>query len=223
MSNEIAVNMAKMVEAFPNEAVDLSAILLGSLEGIVGDFNIGCETHVDVARIPATVVSIATLSAHLKETKAKLAARPSNVKNVDFEIAKAGLLKQYKMYACALSAMVRWSRRETASEFVGTSKALVNRIIEWGKENPEPTLGSDGKKMWTGTFSGNEARLKSVMCHILALVYADRNELEHRAGPGAGAGAGDGGAEAGGGDAEAGDEESEASDADDKSGSQGSN
>ena len=171
-NNANAVELAKTMEESENILTGASDLLYDALDEDIMDFNLGAETHVDVSRIPATVVDIPTLVAHLRDVRARLSNRPAGVKNEDFEVAKQGLLKQYKMYACAMSAMHRWSLREASDDWTGTPKNLVSRIIDWGKDNPEPNLGGDGKKMWTNTFTGNEARLKAVMFHILALIHA---------------------------------------------------
>lgn len=157
-------------EEITNVAKTLDSII------VIDDFNLSSDPFADVSRLPKSVNSYKTLIAHLKNLKVQISKKPQDIANKDFELAKSGMLKQYKLFACALSAMKRWSGRDSSKEISGTRKAHARRIVEWAKDNVEDTMSSNGKTMWKAAFSQNSDRMVSIVMLIIALI--DRHDSD---------------------------------------------
>lgn len=151
------------------------ATLSESLEEFDVDFNLGPDAFADVKRMPATVRTIDDLMDYLMVLKGRISQRPSLVPTADWDVAKSGDLKLYKMYVCCGMALKRFLTANAG--FVGTPSDIANAVIRSSTNTRELNLSDSGMKLWTAVFGNGSIRAKSVILHYLSLT---RNEAIQR-------------------------------------------
>jgi len=139
--------------------------VLTALLDATTEFPLAPDEFVDVGRLPPAVVDLATLFAHLRSIKQKLAAKSSEVKTVDWEVAKSGELRLYKLYICALHAL--HSFLGTAYDATLTPNDFALAAIAFAQTNPPADLAEKGTKLWQKTFDGTSSRCLAVMKSLL--------------------------------------------------------
>lgn len=120
------------------------------LKDALATFELAPDPYIETVRLPIGVVDLQSLVAFLKTIKEKLSKRDNNVKTADWEVAKTGELRLYKLFVCCIHAL---------SSYIGASPAwdvpmqdFVKAAVSFGRANSPADLTSSGKTMWTKTF-----------------------------------------------------------------------
>jgi hypothetical protein len=129
------------------------------------DFSLAPDEFVDVNRLPPGVNDLDSLFNHLRSIKVKLQNRDQKTKNADWDVAKDGSLRQYKLFACALNAL---------HDYVGGSPnynvnltAFVDAACLHARSNAPSDLAKNGKILWEKTFEAGTPRTVAVMKTIV--------------------------------------------------------
>jgi len=157
--------------------------VLAALLDAATEFPLAPDEFVDVGRLPPAVVDLATLFAHLRAIKQKLAAKSSEVKTVDWEVAKSGELRLYKLYVCALHALHAYLGTQYDGTLTPNDFALA--AIAFAQANPPADLAEKGTKLWQKTFDGTSPRCAAVMKSLLYFCSQTAANIAPAAGGGA--------------------------------------
>lgn len=100
--------LAEQLKDFITENRDVGAIsidVINKINTAKADFIIAPDELVDVKRLPTAVVDLDTFLAHMTSIKAKLNARDEKIKMSEWDVAKSGQLKMYKLSICCIHAL----------------------------------------------------------------------------------------------------------------------
>lgn len=129
------------------------------------DFALGPDEFVDVLRLPKSVISLPTLMDHLLSIKAQLGSRDNKISTEDWDVAKRGDLRLYKMFACAIHALNDYL--QTSPDFGLSIMNFAEQAVAYGRVHPPPGLAKGGLKMWTSNFEAPCPRLISCMATLV--------------------------------------------------------
>jgi hypothetical protein len=139
--------------------------LKAKLKAAVEEFILAPDDYIDVRRLPVTVKTLADLINYLKSIKDKLSKRDNKVKTEDWEVAKSGELKLYKLYVCGLNAVHSYLTGKPTWD-VEVSK-FSSDVITAAPSNKPPGLSAAGQTLWTKTFEGSPPRTTAVVNSII--------------------------------------------------------
>jgi hypothetical protein len=144
----------------------ISAAAISYLTDVAKDFNLGPDASIDITRLPTNVVDLESLIAFLRSVKDMLAKRDNKTKTEDWDVAKQGTLKQYKVFVCCIHTLLHYLG--TNPVFDTTISQFAEAAVAVAPAAKPLTMSSGGQKMWDNTIGVNFPR--SVMCMKL-LVY----------------------------------------------------
>jgi hypothetical protein len=131
----------------------------------VEQFELAPDEYVDVSRLPPSVNTLRDLYAHLKSIQTQLSSRDNKVKNEDWDVAKRGDLRLYKLYVCGLHAMHGYINSATATP--AKFGDYVSAVIAHGRTNKPKGLAGRGSTLWDKTFAETQPRTRAVISSIL--------------------------------------------------------
>jgi len=158
-----------------------SAEVLKLLVDAAEEFELSPDEFIDVIRLPSSVVTLPALIDHLRSTKVKLEERDSKVKNEDWDVAKAGLLRQYKLFACSLKALTVYLADSPVYNV--PISVFTAEVIKHAVANKPATLAKNGKILWEKTFEDGTPRTVAVMRTIIYLCLKETNSPTSAAPP----------------------------------------
>lgn len=164
--NTSLVALVKAAAADGAQVNRFPASIIASLQAAVDEFQLAPDDHIDVGRLPTSVVSLATLFAYLRSIQSKLSARDPKVKTEDWDVAKSGELRQYKLYVCAIHAL--HSYLSDSPDHTVSCSRFVEAVQAHARINPPKALSKNGSTLWAKTFDGTSPRTLSV---ITSLIY----------------------------------------------------
>jgi len=156
---ERTTNIAE--EMFKDEIKEL-------LAEAVADFNLAPDPWADVARLPSSVKNLTTLVSHLGTIKEQISKRDSKTKNEDWEVAKSGDLRKYKLFVCCIHALNGYIKDEPTYDVDLTT--FISAVMQHAASKPPAQLETGATKLWNATFVGKSARTISVMKALLYFV-----------------------------------------------------
>jgi hypothetical protein len=145
----------------------LSADTVDILKEAVEEFNLAPDEYIDTLRLPSSVTDLPTLVAYLRTIKDKLSKRDNKVKNEDWDVAKSGELKLYKLFVCCIHAFDNYLSNSPDTSLA--LKGVAEAAILTGRSSAPASLASKGKTMWEKTFEANQPRTLASMCTLLYL------------------------------------------------------
>jgi hypothetical protein len=143
--------------------------LKAQLKDAVDQFTLAPDQFIDVGRLPATVVDLPTLVQYLKTVQDRLANRPNDVKNSDWDVAKTGALRLYKLYVCCIHALHSYVSQGTPPNYNVSPADFASGAIAHGRGQIPQGMSTDGSKMWAKTFEGGQPRTFAVMSSLIYL------------------------------------------------------
>jgi hypothetical protein len=147
--------------------------VLNLLESAKQEFMISPDEFVDVGRLPTSVTNFTTLITYLRSIQSKLGKRDNKVKNEDWEVAKSGELRLYKLYVCCIHALYGYASDSPDSSVNANLYAAA--AVTYGKANPPEGLANRGSTLWQKTFDGAQPRTLAVMKSLLYLCRRETN------------------------------------------------
>lgn len=163
--NDLLVRSVKARAADTNNVVPFDPLAMSILAQAVIDFPLAPDEYIDVGRLPATVVNLQTLISYLKSIQTKLATRDPKVKVEEWEVAKTGQLKLYKLYVCAIHAMHSYAYG--SPDYKVTPAVFCNAVAAWARNKPPAGLGKNGSTLWNKTFTDVSGRVLAVLQSLL--------------------------------------------------------
>jgi hypothetical protein len=143
--------------------------VISQLEDAAEEFSLAPDEWIDVKRLPAGVVDLPSLINHLRAIQNQLGSRPSDVKTADWDVAKSGSLRLYKLAVCCITGLVSYI---DASPIWNVSiKVFVAACMMHAKANAPGNLAAKGKTLWTKTFEDGSPRTVSVMTALVFLCH----------------------------------------------------
>jgi len=139
------------------------------------NFALAPDEFLIIKRLPPTVTNLTTLIAYLSSIKNRLENRPTNISNQDWDVAQSGQLKQYKMYACAIHAVVSYAAQQGNRNAVQRVVVLADACIAHGRQNPPTGMSANGSRMWEASFSPTSRHMGVVMKSLLFFIRAEMN------------------------------------------------
>lgn len=164
--NTTLVSLVKAAAADGARVNPFPTNVIASLQAAVDEFQLAPDDHIDVGRLPTSVVSLATLFAYLRSIQSKLSARDPKVKTEDWDVAKSGELRQYKLYVCAIHALHSYLS-DSPDHTVNCSR-FVEAVQTHARINLPKALSKNGSTLWAKTFDGTSPRTLAV---ITSLIY----------------------------------------------------
>jgi hypothetical protein len=164
--NTALVSLVKAAAADGARLNPFPTSVIASLQAAVDEFQLAPDDHIDVGRLPTSVVSLTTLFAYLRSIQSKLSARDPKVKTEDWDVAKSGELRLYKLYVCAIHALHSYLS-DSPDHTVNCSR-FVEAVQTHARINPPKALSKNGSTLWAKTFDGTSPRTLSV---ITSLIY----------------------------------------------------
>jgi hypothetical protein len=137
-------------------------------------FELAPDEYVDTGRLPNSVVSLSTLVDYLKTIKSELENRDNSVENKDWDVAKSGKLRLYKLFVCNIHALSSYVTRGNPAYNV-TSSIFADAARTHGKANPPTGLSEKGKTMWDKTYGDNQPRTAASMKTLVYLCTLTQN------------------------------------------------
>jgi hypothetical protein len=142
--------------------------VLDGLSDAKSMFELAPDAFIDTARLPSSVVGLSTLVQYLKTIKDKLEKRDNATANKDWDVAKSGELRLYKLFACNIHAL---------SDYITKGKPNYNlapilfsdAARMYGKANPPDGLSLKGKTMWEKTYGDGQPRTAASMKTLVYL------------------------------------------------------
>lgn len=135
------------------------------LEAAVSEFMLAPDEFVDVGRLPSSVVDLDSLFTFLRTIQQKLASRDNRVANADWEVAKSGELRLYKLYVCGIHALHTYVNG--TPDFTKDPSAFCEAVMTHARGNPPANLAKNGTTLWNKTFEGTQPRTLSVLKSLL--------------------------------------------------------
>jgi hypothetical protein len=134
-------------------------------------FELAPDESIDIGRLPPNITDFETLVTYLKTIKDRIGNRPSGVKNEDWELAKSGELKIYKLFVCCIHAVNSYVNN--VSNFDGTKRLddVTTDVINNAPTAAPEGLSENGRKLWAATFSGAVPRTRAVMKTLIYLLH----------------------------------------------------
>jgi hypothetical protein len=136
------------------------------LTDAVSDFDLAPDPFIETARLPSGVIDLKSLIDYLKSVKLKLSKRENGVATVDWDVAKSGELRLYKVFACCIHALAGYLAGQV--DWTLEFKEFVNVVVSHGRVNPPENLSQSGQTMWTKTF---EQPCPRTIASMTTLVY----------------------------------------------------
>lgn len=138
-------------------------------------FELAPDEYIDTGRLPSSVTSLSTLVDYLKTIKEKLAKRDNAVENKDWNVAKSGQLRLYKLFVCNIHALSDYASDDSAN-FQVAAGVLAVAACGFGKANPPVGLSAKGKTMWDKTYGDSQPRTIATMKTLVFLCKDDSKE-----------------------------------------------
>jgi hypothetical protein len=139
------------------------------LDQAVLQFNLAPDLFVDVGRLPASVQNLPALITYLKEIQAKLSKKDNKTKTDEWEVAKSGELRLYKLYVCCLHALREWGKTSPSWPKTTNAAGVATLVCTHARTTVPSTLGGKAKILWEKTFASEAGRTVKVMISILYL------------------------------------------------------
>jgi hypothetical protein len=152
--------------------------LIGGIKKLLVDaaaeFALVADPNVDVARLPASVVNLETLIAYLRSIKADMERENGSREASDADTKQpayktTGKLKQYKQFACAISA-ANMFLSGGATTTGHTRSELSTLIFNHGRDNPPAGLSDNGTTMWKANFDVNNSRSENCLLLLVSFI-----------------------------------------------------
>lgn len=163
--NKALINDVKAHLAITTTISPFSPGVISKLTNAQGEFMLAPDEYIDVGRLPSNIISLDTLFNYLRAIQLKLANRDNKVKNEDWDVAKSGELKLYKLYVCAIHALSAYLK-DTPNFTVSTSD-FAGAVVSHARSHPPPNLAKNGATLWTKTFDVGQSRTVAVMVSLL--------------------------------------------------------
>jgi hypothetical protein len=142
-----------------------SADVLDALREATEKFLLAPDEFVDVGRLPASVTNLSTLFQYLTSIQQKLSTRDNKVKNEDWEVAKSGELRLYKLYVCAIHALYAFINAGYDSN--ANASIFAEALVTFARSNTPPGLAENGATLWKKAFEGSQPRTLAVVKSLL--------------------------------------------------------
>lgn len=161
----------KLAVAAASTGDDAYADLLPHVRQILLDavveFQLAPDDLVDTGRLPSTVIDLNSLVSYLGQIKDEISRRDSSVATKDWEAAKQGRLRLYKVFVCAIHALAGYMSNGF-NEDASLSKH-ASQAVAYAKAHPPERLSTSGQTLWTKTFDDNSARAAGAIRTLLYL------------------------------------------------------
>jgi hypothetical protein len=166
--------LLRQVRTYADATTNLGATVLtdhvkGLLESAALKFNLAPDLYVDVGRLPASVTDFPALVTFLGEIQDKLAKKDNSVKNEEWETAKSGELRLYKLYVCCIHALSTYAGQATAPPTNVPASTYATAACTHARTNVPGTLAGKAKILWEKTFASEAGRTVKVMVSLLYL------------------------------------------------------
>lgn len=142
-----------------------SAATIGLLQDAKDEFVLAPDLYVDVARLPPGVTTLPLLISHLRAIKEKMKSRPNGIKTADWDVAKSGELRQYKLYVCCIHSLCDYV--SGSPDYSMSVAPFVANSLVHAKGNVPTGLSKGGKELWENTFGPDGTRTVAVMTSLV--------------------------------------------------------
>jgi hypothetical protein len=159
-SVKAAANRSGPVGAF-------SPVIVAELTGASEEFPLAPDEFVDVGRLPPGVTTFATLIDYLRSIKSKLTNRDNSVENKDWDVAKSGELRLYKLFVCVIHALDSYING--TPDYNVNIIAFSNAVIMHGRATKPDGLAKKGAILWEKTFASDQPRTVAVTRTVIYL------------------------------------------------------
>lgn len=143
-----------------------------ALADAVLKFNLAPDLFVDVARLPSNVTNLTTLITYLGTIQEKLAAKDNKVKNEEWEVAKSGELRLYKLYVCCIHGLNGYINQSGANapSFAVSAAVFAAGACTYARTHVPDDFGEGAGKLWEKTFATSAKRTVKVMVSLIYLI-----------------------------------------------------
>jgi len=163
--NKALINDVKAHLVIATNVGPFSPGVVSKLTNAQGEFMLATDEYIDVGRLPNNVISLDTLFNYLRAIQQKLANRDNKVKNEDWDVAKSGELKLYKLYVCAIHALSAYLK--DTPDFTVPVSVFATAVVSHARTHVPPNLAKNGATLWGKTFDVGQARTMVVMVSLL--------------------------------------------------------
>lgn len=165
MSNIALKNQVLEYMKNPSNLATLDQGIKEKITAACDRFNLAPDVLVDIKRLPISVQTLDNLFDYLETIQERLANRNPSVKTEDWDVAKSGQLRQYKLYVCAIHALSGFLNDKSAT--CDDSTKLPEAIMDHARTHPVGGLSTHGKTMWGKTFEDGQHRTLMVISSLL--------------------------------------------------------
>jgi hypothetical protein len=142
------------------------------------EFALAPDEFIDVGRLPPAVQTLDALIDHLKTIKVKLLGRDAEVLNKNWDVAKEGSLRLYKLFACCIAALQIYVSQTPYPSTVVTMGVFAENCCAHARIDKPPGLANKGAKLWEKTFEQGTSRTLAVMKALIFFCVRDTEEAE---------------------------------------------
>lgn len=172
MATTHAVVAKVKAESGTNAVVgSIAAPTVAKLYDAKEEFALAPDEYIDVGRLPPVVVGLDSLITYLRSVKAKLSARDNKVKTEDWEVAKSGELKLYKLFTCCIHGLHYYisSSPDESISLTDYTKAVISAALAHAPSG----LSASGTTLWQKTFDQTYPRTQAVMRTLIVFCKED--------------------------------------------------
>jgi hypothetical protein len=154
-------NAVKTASSAGGAVGNFSSEVIDSLADAAEEFALAPDEFVDVMRLPPGVTNLAGLFSYLRTIQQKLSKRDNKVKNEDWEVAKTGELRLYKLFVCCIHGLAYYVMG--TPDYSVNISAFASAVIIHSRTTQPVGLAQKGKTLWEKTFSDAQPRTHAVM------------------------------------------------------------
>lgn len=163
-------NIAAMAKAASERSGALGVFgpqIADMLRDAAAEFALAPDDWQDVKRLPDGVTNLSSLIDHLRNLKDQLSKKDPKQKMEDFDMTKKGLVRQYKVFCCAIHAVSGYLQGNP--DYAVSASVFAAAVITRARGNEPTGMAEAGKTMWSKTFEPTNARTLSVVKTVIYL------------------------------------------------------
>jgi len=170
-TNQNLVNQVLTYRSSTNTVGTLSTAVVDAVRNAVTKFPLAPDDSADVKRLPTTVTSFTSLVAHLEGIQNKIKSRDNKVKTEDWDVAKSGELKLYKLSVCCIHALSTYLAGNP--NYSLTPVGFKDACFTSARANAPESMSQKATTLWNKTFEVGNPRVALLMIAIILLCVTE--------------------------------------------------
>jgi hypothetical protein len=165
--NQTLVNQVLTYKGSTTPVGNLSTAVRDAVRNAVAKFPLAPDESADVKRLPTTVTSFTSLVTHLEAIQNKIKSRDNKVKTEDWDVAKSGDLKLYKLTVCCIHALSTYL--SGTPNYTLTPAGFKDACLTSARANAPEGMSQKATTLWNKTFEVGNPRVAVLMIVIILL------------------------------------------------------